>query len=249
MDGDLFCGLHGRVVLPRDIGRFAFHRMPGGLWMCGATARPHLPEVRIETPSFEIGKDCHRDVRGEVELRLWHVTFHRNSEQLHSPAIMETIKKYIEIERPVHMVYNQWTQFEDFPYFMQGVKSVKQLDYRRLHWEAEIAGKTKIWTAEIIEQIPDERIAWLSTSGAMNYGQIEFESIGGNCTIVKLILTYEPEGAVEKTGIFFGILETRVCGDLFRFKEFIEERDYPSGSWRGEIEADEFLRKSQMTPS
>lgn len=161
---------------------------------------------------------------------------------------METIKKYIEIDRPIRDVYNQWTQFEDFPYFMEGVKSVKQLDYRRLHWEAEIAGKTKIWTSEIIEQIPDERIAWLSTSGAMNYGQIEFESIGENCTTVKLTLTYDPEGAVEKAGAFLGILEARVCGDLCRFKEFIEERDYPSGSWRGEIEADDSSRRSQTIP-
>lgn len=149
---------------------------------------------------------------------------------------METIEKSIEVDCPVRSVYNQWTQFEDFPKFMEGVKSVQQLDDKRLRWEADIAGKTKTWDAEIFEQKPDERIAWRSTSGAMNSGMVNFASVDPNHTRVTMKLNYDPQGAVEKVGDALGVVSARVSGDLKRFKEFVENRKTPPEGWRGEIE-------------
>src|SRR5687768_12236035 len=113
---------------------------------------------------------------------------------------METIEKSIEVEKPVNAVYNQWTQFEEFPQFMEGVKEVRQLDDRRLHWKAEIGGKTKEWDAEIFEQIPDERIAWRSMTGAKNSGMVNFRPGSRDSTRVTLKLNYEPEGIAETPG-------------------------------------------------
>lgn len=148
---------------------------------------------------------------------------------------MEIIEKTIDIDRPVRSVYNQWTQFEDFPRFMEGVKSVRQIDDKRLQWEAEIGGKTKNWVAEIFEQEPDKRIAWRSTQGAFNSGRVDFEPIDEAHTRVALRLSYEPEGAVEKVGDALGLVSARVSGDLKRFKDFIEERGATGDGWRGEI--------------
>ncbi len=149
---------------------------------------------------------------------------------------METIEASIDVDRSVRSVYNQWTQFEDFPQFMEGVKSVRQIDDKRLHWEAEIAGKTKTWDAEIFEQDPDKRIAWRSMAGAMNSGMVNFEPIDPGHTHVTMKLHYEPEGATEKMGAMLGVVSARVRGDLKRFKEFIENRESPPEGWRGEIE-------------
>ncbi len=150
---------------------------------------------------------------------------------------MKTIKQSIIVNIPVTQTYNQWTQFEQFPHFMKGVKKVKQLDDKRLHWEAEIAGKSEMWDAEIIEQIPDQRIAWRSTNGAKNSGTIHFSAQGVNQTEVTLEVDYEPEGMIENLGDLLGLVSTRVSGDLARFKEFIETRHSATGGWRGEIPA------------
>src|SRR5689334_2765670 len=119
---------------------------------------------------------------------------------------METIEKSIEVERPIENVYDQWTQFDEFPRFMEGVKEVRQVDERHLHWKAEIAGKEKEWDAEILEQIPDQRIAWRSTAGARNSGMIDFEALGSSSTKVTLKLNYEPEGAAENMGDALGLV-------------------------------------------
>lgn len=148
---------------------------------------------------------------------------------------MQTIEKSIEVNVPSSTVYNQWTQFEEFPRFMDGVEEVQQLGDKRLHWKAKIAGKTKEWDAEIFEQIPDERIAWRSTSGAKNSGMVNFFPVGTSATRITLSLTYEPEGAIEKMGDAVGVVSGRVEGDLKRFKEFIESRGSETGGWRGEI--------------
>ena len=150
-------------------------------------------------------------------------------------GIMETIEKSIEVDQPVSVVYNQWTQFEEFPQFMEGVKEVQQLDDKRLHWKAAVAGKIKEWDAEIFEQIPDQRIAWRSRTGAKNSGMINFQPIGPNRTCVTLHLAYEPEGAAENIGDTLSVLSARVSGDLKRFKKFIEARGAPTGGWRGRI--------------
>ena len=151
----------------------------------------------------------------------------------------ETIEKQIEVHVPVHTAYNQWTQFEDFPRFMEGVKEVRQLDDKRLHWRAMIAGKEKEWDAEIFEQVPDHKIAWRSTSGARNDGIVTFDKRGDNVTLVTLHLDYDPEGAVENVGDKLGVVSHRVEGDLKRFKEFVESRGTETGAWRGEIHGGE----------
>jgi len=149
---------------------------------------------------------------------------------------MARVEHDIEVEVPVGTAYNQWTQFEEFPRFMEGVKEVRQLDDRRLHWRAEIGGKEREWDAEIREQVPDEKVIWQSTSGETNAGLVRFEPVEGDRTRVHLELSYEPDGAMENIGDALGVVSRRVKGDLERFKEFIEERRTPTGAWRGEIE-------------
>ena len=150
---------------------------------------------------------------------------------------METIEKSIEVNVPVRSVYNQWTQFEEFPHFMEGVEQITQLADQKLHWKAEIAGKVKEWDAEILEQIPDQRISWRSTTGAKNSGTVNFIPVGTDATRITLSLNYEPEGALEKVGDAMGLVSGRVEGDLKRFKEFIESQGQETGAWRGEIHA------------
>lgn len=148
---------------------------------------------------------------------------------------METIEQSIEVEAPLSTVYNQWTQFEEFPEFMEGVDEVRQLDDRRLHWIGSVAGRRHEWDAEITEQVPDQRIAWRSISGTQNEGHVQFERISDSRTRVRVRISYQPEGAAEKIGTALGIASARVKGDLKRFKEFIEARGQATGAWRGEI--------------
>jgi ribosome-associated toxin RatA of RatAB toxin-antitoxin module len=145
------------------------------------------------------------------------------------------VEKSILVNVPVSTAYNQWTQFEDFPQFMGGVKSVKQLDDDRLEWVAEIAGVRRQWMARILEQVPDQRVAWAATEGATNAGAVTFEDIGGGQTSVHLSLEYEPEGLVEKVGDKFNIVENQAEADLDRFKAFIESEGYATGAWRGSV--------------
>ncbi len=151
---------------------------------------------------------------------------------------MKVIEDSITVDVPMRRAYNQWTQFEEFPVFMEGVKEVRQLDDKRLHWKAEIAGKTKEWDAEIFEQVPDQRIAWRSTGGAKNSGTIRFTALGAEQTKLSLHLEYDPEGAAENVGAALGMVSARVAGDLKRFKNFIEGQP-ASGGWRGEIHGQE----------
>ena len=141
----------------------------------------------------------------------------------------------IDVELPVRTVYDQWTQFEEFPRFMEGVRSVRQIDDRHLHWVAEIAGVEREWDAEITEQHPDERIAWRSTSGTENAGVVTFHRLGDTRTRVALQLDIEPDGIVEKVGDTLGFVDRRAKGDLERFREFIEARGQESGAWRGDV--------------
>ncbi|HKO30015.1 MAG TPA: SRPBCC family protein, partial [Nitrospiraceae bacterium] len=130
---------------------------------------------------------------------------------------------------------NQWTQFEDFPQFMEGVKEVRQLDDRHLHWKAEIAGKEKEWDAEITEQTPDQRIAWRNRGGAINGGVVSFQRLSDARSKVLLQLAYEPEGVTEHLGDAFGIVSSHVRRDLMGFKTFIEKQGRERGGWRGRI--------------
>jgi uncharacterized membrane protein len=148
---------------------------------------------------------------------------------------MERVRKSITVDCPLQAVYNQWTQFEEFPRFMEGVKRVNQLDDKRLHWEAEIGGKHKEWNAKITDQVPDKRIAWHSEAGENTSGTVTFQPKGPDRTRVNLELRYEPEGFVESTGDAIGVVSHRVKGDLERFRDFIEQRRRETGAWRGTI--------------
>ena len=155
---------------------------------------------------------------------------------------MKTIQNSIRVNVPVNRAYNQWTQFEEFPRFMEGVQEVRQLDDKRLHWRAEIGGQTKEWEAEIFEQVPDQRIAWRSMAGAKNSGMVNFTPLGTDQTEVSLDLHYDPEGFFENLGDALGMVSARVAGDLKRFKEFIEALPEPTGGWRGEIQGKEIVQ-------
>ena len=150
---------------------------------------------------------------------------------------MASIQKWIDVEVPVRTAYNQWTQFEEFPSFMEGVTAVTQLDDRRLQWKANIGGKDKEWNAEITEQHPDERVAWTSTSGARNAGVVTFHRLADDKTRVMLQVEYDPDGMMEHVGDAVGLVSGRVSRDLERFKDFIESRQRETGAWRGEIPA------------
>ena len=145
------------------------------------------------------------------------------------------VEKQITVDVPVTTVYNQWTQFEDFPEFMGAVESVKQITDDRLRWVAEIAGVHREWEARIVQQVPDSVIAWTSTEGATNNGTVRFESLGPERTTVVLELEFEPEGMVEKAGDLFKVVEKQAQGDLERFKAFIEARGSETGAWRGTV--------------
>lgn len=148
---------------------------------------------------------------------------------------MAIFEHAIEVDVPLSVAYNQWTQFEEFPRFMEGVEKVEQVSDTMLRWEAEIAGVTEKWNAEITEQTPDHRIAWRSTSGAKNAGVVTFHRISDDTTRVMLQIEYDPQGFIENVGAALGIVQGRMRGDLERFKNFIEERQTETGAWRGTI--------------
>ena len=151
---------------------------------------------------------------------------------------MPTVNKSIEVNVPVRIAYDQWTQFEEFPRFMEGVEAAQQLDDKRLHWRAKIAGKVEEWDAEIVEQVPDRVISWRSTSGARNQGTVRFTPLGDNKTRIELEMHWEPKDVTERVGDVLGADDLRIQGDLERFKKFIEELRTPTGAWRGEIHGD-----------
>ena len=155
---------------------------------------------------------------------------------------MTTVEKTIEINVPLSTAYNQYTQFESFPQFMEGVETVQQLDDKRLHWIAEIAGQKREWDAEITEQIPDQVIAWQSVSGKMNDGRVTFVADGPTSCRVSVLVEYDPQGLVETIGDKLGFVEGRVEGDLERFKEFVEKRGVETGAWRGEVDSGQVER-------
>jgi len=150
---------------------------------------------------------------------------------------MTTVDEQIDVDRPISTVYNQWTQFEDFPRFMEGVESVHQLDDVQLHWKASIGGVEREWDAMIVEQEPDRIISWQNTTGATNRGVVTFTPLGPEQTRVDFHLEFEPDGAVEQVGDKLGMVSRRTKGDLQRFKGFIEGRGVETGEWRGAIDA------------
>ena len=151
---------------------------------------------------------------------------------------MASVSESIDVDVPVSTAYNQWTQFEDFPKFMEGVESVTQLDDTHLRWVAEIGGQRHEWQAEITQQEPDRTVAWRSVDGKDNSGTVTFQQLEPNRTRVNVEMSYEPEGLKEQLGSAVGIDDRRVKGDLKRFKELIESRGVETGAWRGEVQQD-----------
>jgi uncharacterized membrane protein len=148
-----------------------------------------------------------------------------------------TVQADIDVDVPVSTAYNQWTQFEEFPAFMEGVEEVRQLDDTRLHWVATVAGKRAEWDAKILEQHPDQQISWISEDGKKTRGTVTFEPAGDARTHIRLSMSYQAEGLREAIGSAAGLDTRRVRGDLERFKDLIEGRDGETGAWRGEISA------------
>jgi uncharacterized membrane protein len=147
----------------------------------------------------------------------------------------QTIEQSIEVNVPIRQAYNQWTQFEEFPRFMEGIESVEQRDDRHLHWVANFGGETHEWDAEVTEQKREERVAWRNVDGKDNAGVVTFHKIDDDTTRVMVQMDWAPEGIKEKVGAALGADDRRVKGDLERFKEFIESRGSETGAWRGEV--------------
>jgi uncharacterized membrane protein len=173
---------------------------------------------------------------GLVQSRGW-IRDRMSGPAKRSGSTARTIDEAIEVDVPVPVAYNQWTQFEDFPLFMEGIDHVEQLDDTRLHWAATIAGRKAEWDAKILEQHPDRQISWISEDGRKTRGTVSFESLGSSRTRIRLSMSYQAEGPAETLGSASGLDSRRVRGDLERFKELIESRDTESGAWRGEISA------------
>jgi uncharacterized membrane protein len=149
---------------------------------------------------------------------------------------MSTHETSIDVEVPVRVAYNQWTQFESFPEFMNGVEKITQTDSTHTHWAIKIGGVSREFDAKITEQTPDQRVAWKSESGATHAGVVTFHRLDGAKTRVMLQLDTEPEGLVEKVGEAVGVVGHQVKSDLERFKQFIESRpEGETGAWRGEV--------------
>jgi uncharacterized membrane protein len=148
---------------------------------------------------------------------------------------MQRVEKIIEVDQPIRTVYNQWTQFEEFPKFMAGVREVRQTDDTHLHWQAEVFGKHEEWDAEITEQEPDKRISWKSVSGPLNAGTVRFEPITENRTRVRLVMSYAPDGAIEAAGSALGAVNAQLQTSVQQFKSYIESRGGETGAWRGEV--------------
>jgi len=146
------------------------------------------------------------------------------------------VEESVEVDVPVETAYNQWTQFEEFPRFMEGIDEVRQLDDTHLRWVASAAGRRREWNAEISEQRPDERVAWHATSGKRNAGVVTFHRLRDDRSKVMVQLEFEPEGLRETFGSILGLDRRRIKGDLQRFAGLVEERGVESGAWRGTVE-------------
>ncbi|MEV5798632.1 SRPBCC family protein [Streptomyces collinus] len=150
---------------------------------------------------------------------------------------MSQVEESVRVDVPVHTAYNQWTQFETFPRFMEGVERIEQRTDTLTHWVTNVGGVRREFDAAITEQRPDERVAWTTVDGeARQAGVVTFHRIDDSTTKVMLQLEFEPEGLAENVGDKLGLVKRRVSGDLRRFKDFIEQRGgRETGAWRGEV--------------
>ena len=149
---------------------------------------------------------------------------------------MSTVKSDIDVNVPISVAYNQWTQFESFPQFMGGIDSISQVDDTHTHRNVSIAGIKREFDAEITEQKPDERVAWKSIGGETHAGVVTFHRIADDQTRVSVQLDWKPEGLVEKVGALLQVDDIQIDRDLHRFKELIESNGFETGAWRGTVE-------------
>jgi len=149
---------------------------------------------------------------------------------------MHTITNDIDLDLPIRTVYDQWTQFEDFPAFMSGVDEVQQLDDTTMHWKVHVGGVERGFDTEITEQLPDERIAWKSTSGPRHAGVVTFHRLNDEQTRVRLQLDWDPEGFVEKVGAALQLDDAQVASDLREFARLMETNGFATGAWRGTVD-------------
>lgn len=149
---------------------------------------------------------------------------------------MSSVTESVDVNVPVSAAYNQWTQFEEFPQFMDGVDQISQLDEAHTHWVTSIGGVQREFDAEITEQHPDERVAWTSTDGTTHAGVVTFHRLSDAQCRVTVQLDWQPAGVVEKVGSALGLDSRQVKSDLARFKKIIEDRGSESGGWRGDID-------------
>lgn len=147
-----------------------------------------------------------------------------------------TVERSIDLTVPVSTAYNQWTQFETFPQFMESVMEVTQIADDLTEWQTDVNGVERKFTAKITEQSPDQRIAWTTIEGPRQGGVVTFHELADNETRVMYQMDFEPEGIIETSGAALGFVERQVEGDLERFKKFIESRGAETGSWRGSID-------------
>lgn len=149
---------------------------------------------------------------------------------------MSTVKEAVDVEVPVHTAYNQWTQFEEFPAFMEGVERIDQRTDTLTHWVTNVNGVQREFDAQITEQLPDRRVAWMTVDGETRQaGLVVFQPIDATTTKVVLHMNWVPEGLAESAADKLGFVKRQVAGDLKRFKMYIESRGVATGAWRGEV--------------
>lgn len=160
---------------------------------------------------------------------------------------MSVIEEQIEVDVPLRTAYDQWTQFESFPEFMEGVERVEQHGATLTHWVTKVAGVRREFDAQIVDQVPDQQVSWRVVDGPKHDGTVMFMPQGGNQTVVRLAMDFEPEGVTEKVGDATGVVRNRIRSDLRRFKHFIEDRGVQTGGWRGEVRPGDQTRPAAGT--
>lgn len=159
---------------------------------------------------------------------------------------MSHVERYIDVTVPLETAYNQWTQFKTFPEFMSNIEKIRQEGPTKLYWHANIMGIDKEWEATIVEQLPDQRIAWTNINGVTNSGVVTFHYIDQNITRVTLQMVYEPENVVEQIGDMLGFVENSIISDLQNFKAYIEAKGHATGAWRGTIQNGQVIEPQPM---
>ncbi len=208
----------------------------GGLLLSTQMTRRHRPGHAYAMEEYHAsGMPVGRAVTAAAALAVGGWLLSSQMRRRRGHGVMSSVNESIEVDVPLSTAYNQWTQFEEFPRFMDSVIEVRQLDDQRLHWRANVAGKVKEWDAEITEQIPDQRIAWRSIGGVRNAGVVTFHRVADNRTRVMLQMDYQPQTAAEKIGDAVGGVKLTAKGNLKRFKDLIEGRGVETGAWRGTV--------------